>query len=472
MFLRIKRFHVQLLIVIFGGFFSLSVLAFSEALALTFKSDGSIVQKDGSVVQPPKAKSGPETKKRRKMPRYKVSKQKDPGGLKSAYSYSVEIPERGRPNDATISLYEKRRLEFIESRMSKDRMYVVPPSDNAEDFVEDNRLQSLSLDKELSEGFILSYLFYDQGVVKYNGTAAAGRFERDIDDQTLFFTHSTGKSIVSYIVGHAICAGYVESIDEIIDWPMMANTLYQGQSLRDLLDMMAGDTHLLNKSTTYIRNVGKHHRDMGLDEIAIHLAGSKKQERKLVYNNFLSDVIANYVAYKSGENYDQLMRDVFQNKIKIKHAVMYEKHKSTTIDGVKSKYFGTPQTTASYSFFMTRFDFLRLGLAIMRDYQNETCVGKYLKNIQSQAKPFYKYKPSDKRAHLWLNRYAKKYGGQFYFDFHNMKNRNIFGTEGKNGQNIMIDMDNSRVWVINSAATGYDVRHFLLNAVREGDIPG
>jgi hypothetical protein len=52
-----------------------------------------------------------------------------------------------------------------------------------------------------------------------------------------------------------------------------------------------------------------------------------------------------------------------------------------------------------------------------------------------------------------------------------MKKRNVIGTEGKNGQNILIDLDNSRIVVTNSAATGWNVRTFMLNVIRKGKLP-
>ena len=77
-------------------------------------------------------------------------------------------------------------------------------------------------------------------------------FDRDIDDKTLFFTHSTGKSIISYIVGHAICEGYISSVNEPINWPLMKNTLYDGQPLINLLNMNAGDKHTVNPRSSRV----------------------------------------------------------------------------------------------------------------------------------------------------------------------------------------------------------------------------
>ena len=70
-----------------------------------------------------------------------------------------------------------------------------------------------------------------------------------------------------------------------------------------------------------------------------------------------------------------------------------------------------------------------------------------------------------------MHNYAKKYGAQFYFDFHTMSKRNIIGTEGYNGQNMLIDLDNSRIVVTNSAATGWDMRTYMLNVIRNGKLP-
>ena len=55
-------------------------------------------------------------------------------------------------------------------------------------------------------------------------------------------SHSMGKSLVSYVTGHAICEGYISSVDEKISgWDVVKNTLYEDQVLIDLLNMQAGD---------------------------------------------------------------------------------------------------------------------------------------------------------------------------------------------------------------------------------------
>ena len=396
--------------------------------------------------------------------------QSNPGGEAAFYNSGSEIPDNARPNDATISRYEELRRSFIARLRASGNLYTIRPIGNAEKFVFNSNIESKALDKELSSGYILSYLYYDNGEIKYNGTPPAGRFQSTINDETLFFTHSSGKSIVSYIVGHAICQGYISSIDEVIDWPMMKDTLYQGQRLRDLLNMAAGDSHLVDDRSVIIHGLG-HHRHFGLDTIAHHLKGSKKSGNAVFYNNFLTDVIANYVAFRAGDDYGKLLNSVFQDSIRIEREVHFELHPRTSTNLNYSPFYNQYQTRASYSFFITRMDFLRFGVAVMRDYQNKSCVGQYLHELQNQARSWTKYAPNNDNSMLWVHRYARKYGGQFYFDFDGMRGRNIVGTEGFNGQNILIDMDNSRIVVVNSAATAWDQRVFMLNVIRTGKLP-
>lgn len=397
--------------------------------------------------------------------------QTDPGGKAVSYNRPFqELPENIRPNDATISLYQERRLNLIRQR-GWGRLYTIKPKGNAVDYKEQPKKSSEVLDTALTRGYLFSYLYYENGSIKYNGKAMDGRFERNIDDEMPFFSHSTGKSITSYIVGHAICDGYISSMDEVIDWPMMSQTLYQGQPLRNLLNMSAGDKHTVDKVSTRVMGSTTHHRDMGLDTIAASLGGVEKRGNEVFYNNFLADIIANYIVFRAGDNYDELMRKIFQDKVKIKYPVSYEKHAATLTNGQRSIYYGQLQTQASYSYYMTRLDFLRVAEAMMKDYQNQTCVGQYLKEAQKQAKSWPGYRPNDDNAKLWIHAYAKRYGAQFYFDFHGMSDRNIMATEGYNGQNMMIDMDNSRIVVTNSAATAWDQRVFMLNVIKDGELP-
>jgi len=78
-------------------------------------------------------------------------------------------------------------------------------------------------------------------------------------------SHSMGKSLVSYVTGHAICEGYIDSVNvKLNDWPLIKNTLYEDAVLLDLLNMKGGDQKWVGER----RNVGSDNR----------IKGEKKEE--------------------------------------------------------------------------------------------------------------------------------------------------------------------------------------------------
>ena len=378
---------------------------------------------------------------------------KRPSGKAIEYGYGPEIPEDARPNDATMSLYINKAKTFMRNQISKGEVYTVRPAGNAIPFDTDLSITSQTLEREFNEGYLLSYLYYDDGVVKYDAVPAKARFNKVINNDTYFFTHSTGKGITSYIVGHAICEGFISSIDEPVDWPPMRETLYQGQPLIDLLNMRAGDAHTVQPGATRWKGSDEHHRRLRLQQVAKILRGTQKRSNTLFYNNTLTDLIANYTAYKAGDQFDTLMKEIFQNKVKIENPVYLDK-----------------QNRISYSYFITRNDLLRIAVAMMKDYQNDTCVGQYLKELQSQEIPWPNYGAHDKRTVLMMN-YSRYYGGQFYWGFDGMRRRNIMGTSGALGQNILIDMDNSRIVVTQAIAAGWDTKSLMVDVIKRGELP-
>jgi hypothetical protein len=213
----------------------------------------------------------------------------------------------------------------MRNQIRNGEVYTVRPAGNAVPFDIDVSSTSQTLEREFNEGYLLSYLYYDDGVVKYDAVPAKARFNTVINNDSYFFTHSTGKSITSYIVGHAICEGYISSIDEPVDWPQMSETLYQGQPLIDLLNMKAGDAHTVQPGATRWKGSGEHHRRLRLQQVAKILRGTQKSSKALFYNNTLTDLIANYTAYKAGDPFDTLMKKIFREKVKIENPVYLEK---------------------------------------------------------------------------------------------------------------------------------------------------
>ena len=94
----------------------------------------------------------------------------------------------------------------------------------------------------------------------------------------------------------------------------------------------------------------------------------------------------NYVIFKSGDNFDNLLHKVFNQKAKIKDKVYF--HKSERRNDSSNSCGGW------YQFHTKRYDYLRIAKAIMDDWNNDTFVGKYLKTINEKRvnKKFKEYK--------------------------------------------------------------------------------
>ena len=107
----------------------------------------------------------------------------------------------------------------------------------------------------------------------------------------------------------------------------------------------------------------------------------------------------------------------------------------------------------------------------MDDYQNNTCVGKYLKEIHKRRVS--KNYGGDKEEPLF-NR-TKSYGGQFHMDYPGLVDKVIFGFGGYGGNAILIDVENSRIVVLNSmhynnGSFKYSHKKLLIDPIKNGEV--
>ena len=164
--------------------------------------------------------------------------------------------------------------------------------------------------------------------------------------------------------------------------------------------------------------------------------------------------------FKIGEDYDKFYSKVFNDKIKIKNSIRYGYTSFQEKNGN-----GHPNIMA------TRFDYLRIAKAIMDDYQNDTCVGKYLKEIYERRIPKNLDQKGERNEPAFNFTYS--YGGQFHMDFPGLKDKILFGMGGYGGNMIVIDVENSRILIVNSLHynnTKYKYNHkkLILDPIKKG----
>ena len=280
-------------------------------------------------------------------------------------------------------------------------------------------------------------------------------------------SHSMGKSLVSYVTGHAICEGYIDSINvKLNDWPLIKNTLYQDAVLLDLLNMKGGDQKWVGER----RNVGSDNRIkggkpeenvnvIGLEKVmSKYLKGTEKSKLIYNYSALTTNVIMNYVKFKAGDDWDKLLHKVFNEHVKVKNSVQFQRS--------NRKYAKTNYVSARYSFYANRYDYLRIAKTMMEDWHNDTCAGKYLKTIyENRIK-----KKDNVKDSIDVGLYTKSYGGQIHFDIFGIKKeRKIIGLSGFAGQNILIDLDNKRIIVVSSLYRNYDWKKIVYKKIKNNN---
>ena len=311
---------------------------------------------------------------------------------------------------------------------------------------------------------IISYLLFEDGKIVIDESDIPTSVQGDKIIDGLLPSHSMGKSLVSYVTGHAICEGYIDSVNvKLNDWPLIENTLYEDSILLDLLNMKAGDQKWVGER----RNVGSDNRIKGskkeenVNVIGLvrvmnkHLRGTEKS--KLLYNfsALTTNVIMNYVKHKAGADWEKLLHKVFNEHVKVKNSVQFQRSK---------KFFGEDFVSARYSFYATRYDYLRIAKTMMDDWHNDTCAGKYLKTIYEN-----RVQKKDNTKHATdVGLYTKSYGGQIHFDIFGInKKRKILGLSGFAGQQILIDLDNKRIIVVNSLYRNYNWKKIVHSVIKD-----
>ena len=309
---------------------------------------------------------------------------------------------------------------------------------------------------------IISYLLFEDGKIVIDESDIPISVQGDKIIDGLLPSHSMGKSLVSYVTGHAICNDYIDSVNvKLNDWPLIKNTLYEDSILLDLLNMKAGDQKWIgerrkNGSDNRIKGPKNENVNViGLMKVmSVYLRGSEKSKLIYNYSALTTNVIMNYVKYKTNGDWEKLLHKVFNEHVGVKNSVYFSKSK---------KYLKTDFVSARYSFYANRYDYLRIAKAIMDDWHNDTCAGKYLKTIYKNR---VEKKDNTKEADD-VGLYTKTYGGQFHFDVFGLKKtRKIIGMSGFAGQQILIDLDNKRIIVVNSLYKNYNWKKIVHSVIK------
>ena len=345
--------------------------------------------------------------------------------------------------------------------------YSVPGSDNyqkLETELVDNKLSQYvqkQLDNRDKTGLV-NYLLFENGKIVINKKNYNDQIKKNKNTLT---SNSVGKSMISYVVGHAVCKGYIDNVNvKLNDWIVLNDTLYADNTLLQVLNMTSGDQDYLGEKK--FKNDGYFNGDKmkyinrrTVAESMLWFKGTKKKEENSPYNySAMSTYVAiNYAIHKVGKDYEKLLKEIFTDHVGVKDTVHFMKVSVGYTQDVD-------KGVSRYSFFATSEDYLRIAKTIYDDYHSDSCIGDYLRTIyDNRVDKKSKYK-RETNKHSSAATY--EYGGQIHFSYKGMKKRAIFAMAGYAGQEVVIDMDNKRILIVNSIDEHYNWNKIVYKVIK------
>ena len=377
------------------------------------------------------------------------------------------IPEKasGINYDTLLfQLYNWTYSPFRDKLIAKK--YEVKPSSKPYKF-KSNLQEDKYIDKQLNKTGLISYLRFEDENITIDKFTPEDRFGKFINKKTKLRANSVGKTMASYVVGHAICGGYIDSVNtKINDWPLLENTLYYDQKLIDILNMNSGDQEYIINLGNDLQNVGSISAEFkGMDDYAIDFKkymsifkNTKKSKPYFNYSSINPQLALNYVLFKTGNDFEKILNKTFKEKSKIEDSVFFFKVPNSSAE----------KGDANIMFYATRYDYLRIGKAMLDDWQNDTCVGKYLKTLfENRIDKETKKRNSEGKPSAYP--YARGYAGQFHTHFTGInKKRAVMGMHGYGGQRIVIDFERSRIIVTNALFENYNYKKIVYQVIKKG----
>jgi CubicO group peptidase (beta-lactamase class C family) len=383
------------------------------------------------------------------------------------YSGSWEIPEKPpkKPNKATLQAYLDKYIYQATNRMA----FKVDPSGNAKVLIKDLKTVPY-IQKQLNSTALLTYLLYENGKISVDELTPEDRFGSQVKNSTPLLSASVGKTFVSYLLGHAICKGVIEGLDSTVsDWPLLQGTLYQNQKLIDLVNMRAGDQKIATRSNILVP-VKKNINREDLRHWMAQIRDTDNAQQVYNYNSFPPNLVANYINFKTDNGYQKLTTEFLTQKIGIEHPVYF-----ITVNSGLWNDWGRQSGVLRSTFYMSRYDYLRMAIEMLNDWDTETCEGKYLKELWSKRQPKTDTEDKDKLRSLrdrnWPNVTYDSYAGFFHTDPHYVEpGRHVMAMDGYGGQIIVIDFDEKRIIATNAIHLDYDWKKIVRDVIKTGKL--
>ena len=301
--------------------------------------------------------------------------------------------------------------------------------------------------KKMQSKALISYLMYEDGEIVIDQLSPPERFGDLIDNDTMIYSMSLGKSLGGYLMGHAICEGYVNSLSSsLADWPILKGTLLETATVQDVINASTGDQkYVMNNFLSSGRDIG----DLTIASIAkTELANIKPAKKRFNYSQFSPNVALNYISFKTGHKFSSFINNVLKDHVGLAGRLEFNHGKGLESEGVIQS-----------NFKATRYDTLRIGIAILNDWNSDTCIGNYLKEVYANRVPKGAYNTGDG--------YSKSYAGFFHTNYPGISDT-VMGMDGYGGIGLLINFDDNRIVYTHAVHRNYNYKSLVLKAIDKG----
>ena len=302
--------------------------------------------------------------------------------------------------------------------------------------------------KNMQSTGLISYLMYENGEIVIDQLSPPERFGDLIDNDTMLYSMSLGKSLGGYLMGHAICKGYINSLSSTLaDWPILKGTLLETATVQDLINASTGDQKYIKDN--YLSS-GRDIGDLTIASITKNeLANTKPAKKRFKYSQFSPNVALNYISFKTGYKFSSFMNEVLNDHVGLAGKLKM----NNTGTGIES------EEGIQSNFKASRYDYLRIGIAILNDWNSDTCIGNYLKDVYANR--------VSKGAFNVGDGYSQSYAGFFHTNYPGISDT-VMGMDGYGGIGLLINFDDNRIVYTHAVHRNYNYKSLVLRAIDKG----
>ena len=278
---------------------------------------------------------------------------------------------------------------------------------------------------------LLSVMYFDGESIRANELD-----QNNLTPAQRMYSMSISKSFVGYLVGHALCDGFLLSLDDPIHKyvPETIGTVYEGVPLQDMVNMSAGDSEFFGGRQSineYARPILADHRS--IKSFLEESRGKRRKEKAgFRYSNMITDLVARAIDVVTPKGFAEYFFEKIVMRGNFTSETMYFKDKNNW--GILFAFL-----------YASRNDYLSFGQLIANDWNSNNCSGAVLKTFYNNRVPTGKK--------LTGSSY-RSYGGFFWTDKEDFNFRHL-SMLGHGGQRVIVNLDSGSVLTMHAIRNNF-----------------